>query len=419
MKVLSFFKRFVIKRANNTESLFLDIKLITFAVGLISSLAFLTVYSFLYGYYFSGFGGVNSTFNIVSNLIPFNVQTLSIISIFFVCIYYTISRLTSVIIKEKKNKGSLIIIALVSIVLLNICLTVFFANKITFQSIVSFFFIWIFAGLGVWVFYISMQIEENLISLVKSIMLSILCILPILLIINKPLDNGTQIQEILIISSLLLFTTIFQRWQQQKLIIYISYLPISFFLILITLIAIENYLYTLSFIETILLLIILPLVITKFTYQRIHNIEKMLLNYLRHKFKINNSMTRDEPIEKIEVISSSHNSGTFYKAIIIFYKMFTNQMHIGLKLILCIMLLIIFIWTPRISSFCGQFIRTLNMPYINQVEIIYINHDGTKDSIISNYYIEHNSTLYISNEKWELETIKPINYHIKTVETEN
>lgn len=71
---------------------------------------------------------------------------------------------------------------------------------------------------------------------------------------------------------------------------------------------------------------------------------------------------------------------------------------------------------PRLSLSCGQLIRMINQDYEKQIEIIYVNQSGKEDNLIGNYYIENNSTLYISNKRWDLEVIKPVNYHIKPID---
>lgn len=102
MRQLSFFERILGKQSNDIQFVYSSVALIIFAIGLISSIGFLNIYFFLYGYYFGGEGHI-SNFSIISNLIPFNIQTLSIISIFLICIYYTISGLLSIL-REKDKK---------------------------------------------------------------------------------------------------------------------------------------------------------------------------------------------------------------------------------------------------------------------------------------------------------------------------
>ncbi len=53
------------------------------------------------------------------------------------------------------------------------------------------------------------------------------------------------------------------------------------------------------------------------------------------------------------------------------------------------------------------------------IKITYVNQSGKESDLVGNYYIENNSILYISNRCWELEVIKPINYHIKLIDKEN
>ncbi len=102
---MSFINSFFEKKFEHAQSLFFDVRFLFFGFTLISSLGFLIIYSFLYGYYFSGNEIFQiSNFSIVSNVMPFNLQTLTITSIFFICIYYIFSIFISLIIKKKGYK---------------------------------------------------------------------------------------------------------------------------------------------------------------------------------------------------------------------------------------------------------------------------------------------------------------------------
>lgn len=410
MRKLNYLERFLVEPTDKAQSFFLDVKFLIFAFGLISSLGFLTIYSFLYGYYFSGEGG-SSNFSIISNLIPFSLQTLSITSIFFICIYYTISRLFSLR-KNGENKWLRIIVFLVSIFLLNLCITIFFANDITFQSILSFSLIWVSVGLIVWFLYISVNSQENVFSVVKGAFFSIFLLL-ILFIVFTSMDlfaTKIQKQEFIILSIIplmLLFTTIFQKLYHLKWIAFISYYPFFSFSYGLILFIVDTYFYKTPYLINFFLLLVLPLVTNLLSFKHIYKKEILYITNEKAKLK----KYKDKEKETLNL-----HGGLLYKTFVIIYKMFTSNTHFGYKVISCLLLLAVFVWTPRISLFSGQLIRILNLPYGNQVEITYVNQNDVEGNIIGNYYIELNSTLYISNSEWQLETLKPINYHIKPKE---
>lgn len=105
-----------------------------------------------------------------------------------------------------------------------------------------------------------------------------------------------------------------------------------------------------------------------------------------------------------------------YNVIHLCYSTFSSKSDNSLKLLIGIILLGVFVFLPRLSLSCGQLIRMINQDYEKQIEIIYVHQSGKEGNLIGNYYIENNSTLYISNRHWDLEVIKPVNYHIKPID---
>lgn len=102
--------------------------------------------------------------------------------------------------------------------------------------------------------------------------------------------------------------------------------------------------------------------------------------------------------------------------IFLFYSILSNKADSVSKLGIGLILLFSFVLLPRISLLSGQSIRMINQDYEKQIEIIYVNQSGKESNLIGNYYMENNSTLYISNRHWDLEVIKPVNYHIKPID---
>lgn len=315
----------------------------------------------------------------------------------------------------------MILFLIFSIYLLNMSLTAFFANKITYQSTFSFLLIWILIGFLFCFIYIIIKLPENGFVIVKGLFFSFfaLFIITMILTLLKFELNEFYIQ-VLFISFFLIVTLIFQRFYNLKWIAFISYFPFSFTLFFIILSIVDKYFLKIPILIFIVAVLILAFSTTFLYYERFYIKEKNHINHEKAKLKMDNyyedkrqdiSDIKNEAMD----INNSKNGGLLYKTIIMFYKMFSGKTNTGIKFMLGLLLLAVFIWTPRLSMFCGQAIRTLNLPYGNQIEINYINQNGVEGNILGNFYIEHNSTLYISNSEWRLETIKPINYHIKPI----
>ena len=128
---------------------------------------------------------------------------------------------------------------------------------------------------------------------------------------------------------------------------------------------------------------------------------------------MHNSLDSKKTASEAKIIDS--NEGLLYKILIISFNIFSSKINNAFKLILSLMLLLVFVSTPRLSLLCGQTIRMINLPYEKQLEVTYLNQNGVESKISGNYYIENNSTLYVSNVEWQLETIKPLTYHIKPI----
>ncbi|MCU5472894.1 hypothetical protein [Bacillus paranthracis] len=266
---MNFINSFFEKNFEHVQSLFFDVRFLFFGFTLISSLGFLIIYSFLYGYYFSGEEIFhNSNFNIVSNLVPFSIQTLTVTSIFFICSYYIISASIPLVRKNKEKKGAIVILFVLIIFLLNLAITMFFANEITFNSVLSFSLIWVFI-LGVICYLYTIVIAgEYPIIMIKGVMFQFL-LLPLfakILSVMKVLEENKflELSTILFIPSLFMTMIIFRychenfsHWHNMKGFYFISKLPLSIIIsILVWLSLVGNKILSFSKMTTLILILL-------------------------------------------------------------------------------------------------------------------------------------------------------------------
>ncbi|MEH7282319.1 hypothetical protein V7119_27020 [Bacillus toyonensis] len=417
---MNFINSFFEKNFEHAQSLFFDVRFFFFGFTLVSSLGFLIIYSFLYGYYFSGNEIFQiSNFSIVSNVMPFNLQILTITSIFFICIYYIFSIFISLIIKKKGMKLNAFIIFVFTALILNVSITMFFANEVTFTSMVSFCLIWGFVGLIICYIYVAIKTMEHSFVTIKGFAFHIVVFAFLLFVLNSMGIVG-ELETLRIISvfsvpSLLIITTIFHFFRGKEWFKLISYLPITLIISVLILLILEKF--NLIFISNIITLsILVPLfhfIILK-VIKWLPKITKWLpkMSEIKRKFSINTKI--DLGMKK-----GKENKGFVYNVISQCYSMLSNKANNAPKLAIGLILLLAFVLLPRLSLSCGQLIRMINQSYEKPIKITYVNQSGKEINLFGNYYIENNSTLYASNKCWELEIIKPVNYHIKSVNKED
>ncbi|MDA2168429.1 hypothetical protein R1C46_07170 [Bacillus tropicus] len=424
---MSFINSFFEKKFEHAQSLFFDIRFLFFSFTLISSLGFLIIYSFLYGYYFSGNGMFQiSNFNIISNLVPFSIQTLTITSIFFICIYYIISAAVPLVRKNKGKKVAVFILLALMIFLLNLAITMFFANEITFPSMLSFSIIWVFVLLVICFLSTIILTEKHPIIMIEGIVFQFF-LLPLIgkvLSVLKVLEESTfiELSTIFFIPSLFITIIIFRHYHNKRWFVLISYLPISVIISsLIWLNLTGNKIMFLSKITTF----ILVLLIMHFSIVMIVELVKLLVKLVKKKRnkkkEIGHSVKVGAETEEQEYAKAKavENKGAIYKVIFLCYNIFSNKADGILKLAIGLILLFAFVWLPRVSLLSGQSIRMINQSYEKPIKITYVNQSGKESDLFGNYYMENNSTLYIANKCWELEVVKPINYYIKSVNKED
>ncbi|MGF9975517.1 hypothetical protein [Viridibacillus arvi] len=210
------------------SKVFSNIKFIIFAFSVVSILGFLLVYSFLYGYYFSGnFESKISSFNIISNLIPFDIRTLTMTAFYFICIFYIILGFISLLKGDKKNKKNMIISLLLIAVIITTMLALFFASVISFKSIASFSLIWLFLGSFVWLLFIIINIFfKPIIAMNSSIITFFVWTILIKLLSFLPIEDilFQQLMFILLFVIWPVIITIYIFFEDKNWMIFLIYL---------------------------------------------------------------------------------------------------------------------------------------------------------------------------------------------------
>lgn len=405
-------ERILPNKIDDTYKLYSNIKFIIFTFSLISILGFLLIYNFLYGYYFSGaIDDTISNFSVISNFIPFDFRTLSITSFYFICIFYIIFGLVSLIQSDKKDKGKIILYLLFFAITITIMLTFFFANNLSFKSFFSFSLIWVFLGILVWFLFILINLMVRPTLLIKSTLLTFTLGAIITIILMQIGFDEEFLQPILLVILIILWpvmTTISIAFEKRNWMYFINCLPISFSILLVIVYLMNSININLNAIIDLLFLgfINIPIYyIVKTTKKR------------NKKGEVKKKITEDIIEDSSEVSSSEirndKEQGLFYISILLIYNVIVDRNENGMKMVLGALLLFVFVVTPQISMICGKGIRTINISEIPSTEIVYVNQNGIEKNVVANYYLENDSIIYISNKDWELEVIKPLNYHIK------
>ncbi len=295
----------------------------------------------------------------------------------------------------------------------------FFANEVTFTSMISFCLIWGFVGLIICYIYVAIKTMEHTFVTIKGFVFHIVVFAFSLFVLNSMGILG-ELETLKIISvfsvpSLLIITTIFHFFCGKEWFKLISYLPITLIISSLLLLILEKF--NLIFISNIITLsILVPLlhVIILKLMKWLPKITKWLpkMSEIKRKFSINTKI--DWGMKE-----GKENKGFVYNVISQCYSMLSNKANNAPKLAIGLILLLAFVLLPRLSLSCGQLIRMINQSYEKPIKITYVNQSGKESNLFGNYYIENNSTLYVSNKCWELEIIKPVNYHIKSVNKED
>jgi|GEM_PF-4551139 len=402
-------EKLVSERVEKFSKLYTDTKFILFALSIVSLLGFLIVYNFLYGYYFSSDITFKiSNFSIISNFVPFDARTLAMISFFFICIYYVISGSFSLI-RETEKKKIMAFFVIFIVIFLNILLCQFFANDLTIKNMSSFLLLWLFIGLSVLFLYVFIYSFFNLGLALKSFISTTTIFLMLFIILEEITADLIIVLWLflwLIVSLLMIF------YKEKASMIYLICLPISFCLTFVVCIYLKRYI-PISLWYFYICIFLLNIVVYK------------IFRYFSRKKSNNGDLKIEKPKKEVIEVTPKKNTyninqekGLVYKALKILFGSLVQKNNSSTKLLVGAALLISFVLIPFLSLICGKGIRTVNISEELPLIISYTNQNGDKESICANYFLENNSILYVSNKNWELEVIKPVNYHIKPINDE-
>lgn len=400
-------EEYLSRRIDRFAELYSNFKFIIFVFSIVAIMSFLIVYGFLYGYYFGGnFESTISNFNVISNFAPFDIRTMSIISFYFLCIFYIIYNIVSLV-KKGNSKIWLVFILLCVSLILNIMLTLFFSSSIELKSILGFSLIWIFIGALVWGLFILVKIiNETSLLLYGSVSTVFFCIMIYCLLALSKVEE-VVIKDILFISLIVLWptlTTLYIYFNNKRWMIFVSCLPIT----LIFLLGVK-YFWEILHGYVLLIAVLLLNFITFY-----------LTMLIKRKFdskKSNEILIESEDTKDIIDTSEEQEKeyGFLYESLKKLYVSLVIKNDQLDKFKIAAVLLLAFVTILHASLLFGKGLRTANFSKDNQLEIIYVD-NGSKQEITANYFIEKDSVLYISNENWKLEVIKPMNYHIRPKE---
>lgn len=279
----------------------------------------------------------------------------------------------------------------------------------------SFSLLWLFIGIIVWFTYILIKImlKPNLLFTFSYGIILFICIFIISSMLLKELIlNDVLYKQISFFAYILLWMVVFTlliHFNDKKWMFYLKCLPASFTLyagiiLILVDINLNNFLH-----------VIFILIINIWAYLvGLHVKSKEYFKKIKLKEKLDNIEAKVlEPRKDVntEDIRIDKERGILYNMIFGIYQVMVSKK--DLKVLFVVVLLIAFIFIPQFSMSFGQIIRELAILDNPGLEIVYTNSNSEEKSILVNYYIEDGSTLYISNEEWKLEVIKPANYHIK------
>lgn len=401
-------EKYLSRRIVRLAELYSNFKFIIFVISIITIMSFLIVYGFLYGYYFGGnFESTISNFNVISNFVPFDMRTMSIISFYFLCMFYIIFNIVSIARKGNSNFLSVFILLCVSLIL-NIMLSLFFSSSIELKSVLGFSLIWIFIGALVWGLFILVKIiNETSLFLYGSVSTGFYCIMIYLLALSKV--DEVVLKDILFISLIVFWptlTTLYIYFSNKKWMIFVNCLPIT----VIFLLGVE-YIWEDLHVYVLLMAVLLLNFITFYLTLQIKRKFDLKNNKKSNELVIESEDTKDN----IDTSEEQEKYGFLYESLKKLYVSFVIKNDQLDKFKIAAVLLLAFVTILHASLLFGKGLRTANFSKDNQLEIIYIE-NGSKQEITANYYIEKDSVLYISNENWKLEIIKPMNYHIRPME---
>ncbi|MEK3857294.1 hypothetical protein [Cytobacillus sp. FSL H8-0458] len=376
-----------------SNEIYRKIAITTIVIGVFSALSFLITYSFLFGYYFGGsLQNSYSNFEIFRRFVPFHLDTITFT---YLMIWLSVSLIMYILKLLFDGDKALKIIALISFAGLHLVITYFFSQEVNLNNFLSLLLIWILpAFLG----FISLCIIKGSQSPFRTLSGGLFGIVIFSIIFVPFLNHKVFLpDELTIIFGLMMFFS-FGLLPYKKYFNFIFIFPYPFFLIAlpVSFTSAEAFFKDLPIIIKYFILLIIPAAISFIISVLMKNKFQNQRNTPEQKAK--KSLIR-KIISEFSILISDPDP----------------KSHKGGVIILLILLLGIYVMTPRVSIYAAKLVRTYTpLSEIKYESIIIKDLEGKRLKLNGLVVTEQNNVLYISNTNWKLEQVKTDYYHIKT-----
>lgn len=403
---------------SNTSKLNLDKyifegRFILFIVSILSFLGFPLVYNFLYGYYFAGTDEIIiSIFQAYSNLVSFDLQLYSVISVFFIGNYYILNSLLRTLLGNKRSAQqkikSVLIISILFTALFSIIFAIFFGGEISPEKVVSFFLLFVsilfFIGLlGSIGYIISVQINRTCVNF--QIILGYMYIVVYMI----KLFHFGEIFWLISLSMLIYYLAIISSAINNFIIEKAHLFTISWSMVTVTYFNFlnqESPIFFCIFYFTSMLIFIL--ILYKLYVLKIHQMDNQLI-ILQFQDHVNYVTVEKMVSTNSEIIKHGLIMYLFKHLQLYFFEKNNNSKKISIS----ITAIVAFLLTPQIALMCGYGVRVMNdVSSEHKYEITLNTVKETKVRIKANYYIISGNEIIYSDENWKLARIKSDNYII-------
>ena len=386
------------------DDVYRNVTFIIFIVGLFSLFTYLSVYSFLYGYYFGGEEeNYYTNFLYYSNFVSFNPETYSVTTTYFLGMFYLVKSWNEGIsVLKQKNKNTLFPLAVLSLLILML-MNLFFVGEVNITGVVShlLFFAIIFLFIyNIYILILFIYKPNQLIHLISQTCIVLIIIIKIGSLTEEDLVLLSLI--IIIIFPLLKKISINKFASFQLYFILIYFLYISNLFPLNRVLGIENL--------KIAILLIIGMVLTK-KYLMVTSFG--FYNNKNNGYAID--LESNTTINRIELIEEYRQKGLTRFAFDYLIVIFRDNNNVLAKIIVITISLVVFLTFPQISLLMGKGIRSFSTLDNQKYSIQIIEHNGFQRSEYANYYIIKDGNIYYSNSNWELEVEKIDNYNIRLI----
>lgn len=368
-----------------------------------SALIYLLIYSFLYGYYFSGeFIRNLNTFNLIRNFVPFNTDTLAYTSLFISIVFGVIWILIRML---THKKWYIILVGILMIVLFQISLTYFFIYSPSWIDFVVFSQIWAIPIFYISIIYLSIAVVHSVFKVISALSTSLILAtwLATLGIQIPELENLNieVIYTLLLILSINLIAFIYKKIPLNKMTVSFMNFCTVYFICLMLYMLLSN----IDFVRDKVLIKIIGyevwiLIGSAFLFT-------IIITYLIFKFKINQYFeNQSNVLNDIDFLKGKSNLKALWRLI------FVEKLNSFVRLILLLLLLLLYVFTPKLSTSTGLLIRELSSTEMNEIIKVELNNELViiEGSVVS----VKGGLIYVSDRDYLLQIISAQNYILET-----